>query len=232
MKIGLLICDHVKEEFKHIAGDYPVMFGNLLPNLKFDVYFVCDNHFPSHAEDCDAYIVSGSSYSVYDDVDWIIRLKEFVREIQRVNRTYVGVCFGHQLLGEALGGKVEKATVGWCVGAHSFTIVQQRDWMQPSLDTITLLMSCQDQIVKLPSDTAVLATSEKCPFGMIQVGGNMMGIQAHPEFTKAYSLALMESRVEKIGHDVVKEGIDSLKMILSQAEVSNWIENFIKNNSK
>ena len=227
MKIGLLICDHVKEKFKHIGGDYPKMFGDLLPNLEFEVYFVIDNHFPEKAEECDAYLVSGSVYSVYENVDWIIRLKAFVKEIQEKNLIYVGVCFGHQLLGEALDGKVEKAKTGWCVGVHSFSIIKEKGWMQPSLSSINLLMSCQDQIVKLPSNTTVLATSEKCPFAMIQVGENMIGIQAHPEFTKGYSRGIMKSRIERIGSNIINEGIESLAKPLNQIEVSKWIENFM-----
>ena len=227
MKTALLVCDYVKPEFLHIDGDYPAMFENLFPNLELEVFFVCDNTFPQNVNDFHAYIVTGSSYSVYDPVDWIIRLKAFVKAIYEAKIPYIGVCFGHQLLGESLGGKVEKSAVGWCVGVHEFQILHQMEWMEPKTDAVNLLMSCQDQIVQLPPDTKVLASAAKCPYGMIQVGENMFGVQAHPEFSKAYNQALMQARISRIGEEVVQEGIASLKLPLHREILQSWIELFL-----
>src|SRR5215217_7450772 len=112
MKVGLLECDHVREELLHIAGDYrqmfPALFSQVAPDWEFRFYGVCNGHFPESAGECDLYICTGSKFSVYDEEDWILRLKDFVKEIYESGKKYAGICFGHQMLAEALGGKVEK----------------------------------------------------------------------------------------------------------------------------
>ena len=228
MKIALLICDRVNDDLLHIQGDYPEMFFALFPTLKFEVFRVSEGHFPKDVNDFDAYMVNGSKYSVYEEMDWIIRLKDFVRDIYKYEKKYVGVCFGHQLLAEALGGKVAKTENGWCVGVHEFDILQQEKWMRPFQANIQLLMMCQDQVHLLPKESTVLATSKNCPVGMFRVGENMLGVQAHPEYSKAYDKALMELRQEKIGVAVVEEGIESLNKNVDRDLIANWILNFLK----
>lgn len=227
MKIGLLLCDHVRDEFMGIQSDYPDMFEALLPDFEFEVFEVCRNQFPDQVNNCEAYLVTGSKYSVYDDIDWINRLKKFVQEIQAAGKIFVGVCFGHQMLAEALGGKVKKSALGWSVGVNSFEMVASQDWMQPNLKQINLLMMCQDQVQQLPPNSRLLAAAAKCPIGMFSVGKRMLGIQAHPEFSKAYDQALMESRVDRMGAETVQSGIQSLKMPVHQSEISQWIANFL-----
>lgn len=226
-KIGLLECDHVLDELRYIAGDYREMFPAFLPDFQFQFYDVINGQFPASVEDCDAYICTGSRHSVYEEIDWILQLKQFIRDIYQSNKKFVGVCFGHQLLGDALGGKVWKSEKGWCVGVHQFEVLSQKIWMQPSLNNYQILMMCQDQVQVLPPNSEVLATSEACKIAMFQVGNNMLGIQGHPEFSKEYDQALMELRVERIGKEKVIQGIDSLKLPLDASVISQWISKFI-----
>lgn len=230
MKVGLLECDHVREELLHIAGDYnqmfPSLFSKVAPDWEFEFYDVCNNVFPESADACDVYICTGSKSSVYDNEPWISRLKEFVREIQYSGKVYIGVCFGHQMLGEALGGKVRKSEVGWCVGVHHFETVTFQNWMIPARSSFDLLMMCQDQVIELPEGAVLLAETSDCPIAMFQVGDNMLGIQAHPEFPKAYDQALMELRVERIGSAKVDLAIASLELPTHEIIVAEWIKNF------
>lgn len=228
MTVGLLECDHVLDKFWHLAGDYYQMFTALLPTVEMVPFDVCNGQFPDSVEDCDAYLCTGSRYSVYDDVVWIKELQRLVRELYARERSYVGVCFGHQLLGEALGGRVEKASVGWCVGVHTFQVTQPESWMTPPSSTYRLLMMCQDQIVALPSDSTVLSTTPACPVGMLRVGPRMLGLQAHPEFPVAYERALLENRIERIGADRVGTGLASLALPLDVGRVGEWMGNFMR----
>lgn len=232
MKIGLLECDHVREELIGIAGDYrqmfPLLFLKVAPDWEFTFYDVCNGEFPESVGACDAYICTGSKSSVYDDDEWIARLKSFVQEIHSSGQVFVGVCFGHQVLGEALGGKVRKSDAGWCVGVHRFEIIKTEDWMDPESPSFNLLMMCQDQVLQLPLGSTLLAQADNCPHAMFKVGGNMLGIQAHPEFSKEYDKALMELRVERIGQEKVDAGIESLEQPLNDVEVAGWIRNFIE----
>ena len=230
VKVGLLECDHVREELRHIAGDYqdmfPALFSNVAPEWEFQFYDVWNGHFPVSVEECDIYICTGSKSSVYDQEDWITRLKNFVVDIYQSQKTFIGVCFGHQMLGEALGGKVEKSPVGWCVGVHRFQLTARESWMQPFTDAFNLLMMCQDQVVQLPPDATLLAETPDCPHAMFRMGERMLGIQAHPEFSKKYDQALMELRVERIGEKKVELGIASLELPTQEIMFAHWIKNF------
>lgn len=228
MKVGLLECDHVLDKFQHIAGDYHQMFTALFPALEMVAYEVCQGQFPDSVTDCDAYLCTGSKYSVYDNVDWIQELQRFVRELYAREKIFVGVCFGHQMLGHALGGKVEKTQAGWCVGAHTFQVNHPERWMTPFQSTYRLLMMCQDQIVALPPDSTVLTSTPVCPVGMLRVGPRMLGLQAHPEFPVVYERALLEDRVSRIGAEKVAAGLESLAAPVDADRVGEWMVNFIR----
>lgn len=229
-KVGLLECDHVREELLPIAGDYremfPALFSQVAPEWEFTFYDVCNGHFPASADECEVYVCTGSKFSVYDDEPWIARLKEFVKEIHDSGKKYIGVCFGHQMLAEALGGTVQKSAVGWCVGVHNFQVLSHEEWMVPSRQSFNLLMMCQDQVMELPPDSKLLAETQDCPIGMFRVGENMVGIQAHPEFPRPYEKALMEIRTDRIGQAKVEMGIVSLELPLHELTFANWLKNF------
>ncbi len=228
MKIGLLECDHVLPEFHSVAGDYRDMFRVLLPEIEFVYFDACNGQLPRPDDDCDAYLCTGSKYSVYDEIDWIRALQDFVRRIYASQKKFIGVCFGHQMLGEALGGKVEKAPAGWNVGVHTFEILRRENWMTPFQPQLHLLMMCQDQIVRLPENSTVLARTAACPVAMIRAGENMLGIQGHPEFPAPYEAALLEGRRDRIGAEKADAALKSLSTPLDKALISQWILGFLK----
>ena len=95
MKAALLVCDRIGEDLKKVYGTYPKMFGDLLPALDLKAYYVCEGHFPADVNQYDAYICSGSRYSVYDEMEWILQLKNFVRAIHKSEKKFVVSCFCH-----------------------------------------------------------------------------------------------------------------------------------------
>ena len=132
MKIGILKTDAVRPEFVPEFGEYPDMFAALLsrvdPALEFATYDVEEGEFPDDIHAVDAYLITGSKSSVYDDKPWIKQLMQFVRELHARRKKLVGICFGHQLVARALGGHTEKSDKGWGVGAHSATFSQSPRW--------------------------------------------------------------------------------------------------------
>ncbi len=232
IRLGILVCDHLHPDLSSEFGDYPRMFDDLFESfeneLEINYYFVVDNRFPESIDDCDAYMTSGSKSGVNDKSEWIERLQIFIRELYHANIPFVGICFGHQLIAKALGGSAEKSSKGWGVGVHNHKLLERKTWMSDDLDDLQLVVSHQDQISKLPAATQVLAASDFCAYGMIQVGECFLGIQGHPEFSRSYSASLMRLRKATIPESVRNVGEISLNQKTSSFEVVRSIINFIK----
>lgn len=233
MKIGLLQCDDVADSLRDVHGNYPDMIQNLLravePDVQFQVWPCYQGEFPDPDADVDGWITTGSKCSAYDDEPWISDLSELIRVLWREQRPLVGICFGHQLIAQALGGRVERSRNGWGVGVSINQIDQQQPWMTPwQGEKLQLLSSHQDQVTALPEQGTVLAHSEHCPIYMMQVGDSILGIQGHPEFTKEYAADLMEMRRDIIPADVVGAGLHSLKLHVDDLLVARWVLNFIQ----
>ncbi len=227
-RIGLLVCDHVAAEFREIAGDYPDMFADLMGGVELVRYDVAAGEVPSDPTVCDGWLATGSRLSVYDDEQWISELVEFVRRVDAARVPFVGVCFGHQLIAEALGGRVAKAPGGWGVGARVARVVVGEPWMQPSASEFRVLYSHQDQVTALPPGGRVLAVAEHAPVAMLAVGDHLLGIQGHPEFAPAYARALLESRRgRRIPVDVADAALASLDASLDRGLVAAWMLAFL-----
>lgn len=232
MKLGILKTDAVRPEWVPEFGEYPDMFvallGQLDPALEFIVYDVEQGEFPDDIDEVDAYLITGSKSSVYDDKPWITTLIEFVRELDRRQKKIVGICFGHQLVAQALGGKTEKSPKGWGVGLHTHSFSSAPDWHDQGEMDFDILVSHQDQVVENAIGATVLASSEFCENAVCQVGDHILTFQGHPEFINAYSREIMELRREMIGEDVYRNGIASLAEQPQATRVARWILNFLK----
>jgi len=236
MKLGILACDHVRPHLQPRFGDYADMFipplKRYIADLKLVVYPLCDGEFPKHANECDAYISTGSRQSVYSDIAWVQQFSALVSELAIRQIPFVGICFGHQMLAQALGGKVEKAAVGWGVGISIVRIIQTQPWMTAASaenrQQYGLIISHKDQITSPPVNTSVLAGNDFCPYSMIQVGEQMLGIQGHPEFSKDYSRELMIIRQQLLGPDTFQNGIQSLDYELNADLIFAWISRFLR----
>ena len=231
MNLGLLGCDDVPERFRQFGGTYREMFEALLrphvPGLRLRWYDVHQGELPQSVDACDAWLCTGSRYSVYENRDWITALKTFVRDLNRARSTYVGICFGHQMLAEALGGKVERADVGWGVGVHGMTVVQPEAWMQPAQPHCRLQYMHADQVVRMPPESTLLAAAEHCPVAMFRVGETMLGIEGHPEFPAPYVEALVRDRRERIGPERADTALESVNEPTQHDLVARWIGNFL-----
>jgi GMP synthase-like glutamine amidotransferase len=187
MRIGILETGHVPDELRARHGTYPDMFARLLAGRGFDFrsWRVVDMEFPASVHDADGWIITGSRHGVYDPLPFIPPLEAFVRAAHAEGVPLVGICFGHQIVAQALGGRVEKAAQGWQVGPQDYDFEGER---------IRLNAWHQDQVTRPPPGAEVVATHPSCPIAALRYDDRAFTLQAHPEFDAAFLGGLMELR--------------------------------------
>jgi GMP synthase (glutamine-hydrolysing) len=189
MKVGILQTGRTPEEMRATHGDYDDLFRRLLDGRGFEfvTYPVLDNVLPASINEADGWLITGSKFGVYEGHDWIPPLESFLREAHAAARPIVGICFGHQVFAQAMGGTVEKFRGGWSVGAVDYQIDGAPH---------TLLAWHQDQITRLPEGARVVGSSDFCPYAMLEYGDNALTLQPHPEFTADFIADLLAARGE------------------------------------
>lgn len=232
MKIGILKTDVVREKWVPEFGEYPDMFEQLLsecdPSLEFAVYDSQQCEYPDDIDAVDAYLITGSRDSVYEDKAWIHRLMDFVRELHRRRKPLVGICFGHQIVAQAIGGRTEKADVGWGVGLHRYRFHSVPEWFDDGDPEFAALVSHQDQVTENAEGAECLASSDFCPNAVCQIGRHILTFQGHPEFVNAYSRAIMDYRREMVGEAVYQSGVASLAAMPDRRRMAGWILKFLR----
>ncbi|HZJ28184.1 MAG TPA: hypothetical protein VFF40_14420 [Acidimicrobiia bacterium] len=230
MRIGLLIVGHVDEASRHVAGDYPELFGALLEpvGITLEPYAVDEGVFPDSEDECEGWICSPSRGSAFDEQPWLGDAEELIRRMVDRERPYVGICFGHQLLAQALGTRVARSEKGWQVGVHSYEITAREPWMDPPAAEIAVIASHQDQVTELPRDARLLARASGggCAVAGFAVGERAWTLQPHPEFTVPLAEDLLARRVAVIGSARVADARATLDRPLDQATIARWIGNF------
>jgi GMP synthase (glutamine-hydrolysing) len=227
--VGLLLCDHLDDDVAEQVGDYTELFPAIFEPAGVDlvVYEVTRGELPDRLDAHDGWIVSGSRRSTYEDEDWIRRLEDLVRRIVGEQQPLVGICFGHQMVAQALGGTVARADVGWGVGRKAFDVVAAPEWMAP-VERFDILMSHRDQVTRLPEGAEVVATADYCPVGAYRIGDHVFCVQGHPEFVPELSRILMGKRREVIGDEVVDAALETLHEPPDSEHVVAWMAEFFR----
>ncbi|MEO3416448.1 type 1 glutamine amidotransferase [Roseovarius sp. CAU 1744] len=195
MKIGILITGHAIPEFhEDFGGDYDAVFAHMLRGhgFTFQGYDVVDGEFPDGPESADGWLITGSKHGAYEDHDWIPPLESLIRDIHAAGRPLVGVCFGHQIVAQALGGKVEKFGGGWSVGRTTYKIEGQ---------DMAINAWHQDQVTEPPAGAKVIGSSDFCANAALLYGDRIYTIQPHPEFTARMIGQLLETRAPGVVPD-------------------------------
>lgn len=227
IRIGLLRMAELPDAAFSVAGPMVGLYQQLFHGHPVEVLDVPvhEGATPASLADCDGWMISGSPASVYDDHDWIRTGEEIVRAAHAEERPLIGICFGHQMIAQALGGRVEKSAAGWGIGAREYEIVLPLPFFDS--DTITLLASHQDQVVEIPADATIWSASDYCPVAGFTIGERIVTVQGHPEYSPELVAALYESRRQRIGDDAVDTALATLTTPLSNDAFADAIVRLI-----
>ncbi|WP_454273534.1 type 1 glutamine amidotransferase [Roseovarius sp. MBR-154] len=198
MKIGILQTGHAPDVVLPELGDYDTMMARMLDGNDFDfvTYSVVDEEFPDGPQDADGWLVTGSKHGAYEDHAWIAPLEDLIRAIHAEGLPMVGICFGHQIIAQALGGTVVKHPDGWRVGPTQYEIEGT---------PLTLNAWHQDQVIAVPEGAEVVGRAEGCDIAALRYGDRIFTVQPHPEFNATMMDRLIEHRAVGVVPDPLRD---------------------------
>lgn len=234
MRIGILETDKLDDETQQLYGSYAEMFCRLFisvdKTITFKTYQVIRNEFPLDINECDAYLITGSKSSAYDDTNWIGSLKEFINTLNKHKKTLIGICFGHQVIAEALGGKVIQSDKGWGLGTMTYSVLNKQPWMHKSVNEFKLIITHHDQVQTLPATAQLIAGNDFCPIAAFQLEHHILTFQGHPEFTADFANHLLTFQQPPLAIETLNIIRHKLTDATDHVVVAQWILNFIVDN--
>lgn len=202
MLIGILQTGQSPDMLRDAAGDYPDMFAQLLAGrgLTFRTYRVEEMDFPTDVHDCEGWLITGSRHGAYEDHPFIPKLEAFIRAVIGAHVPLVGICFGHQIIAQAMGGKVERYPGGWAVGPQDYDFGGEK---------VTLNAWHRDQVTEVPKGAEVVACNDFCENAALVYGEDAFTVQAHPEFRDDFVRGLMQTRGKGVVPDDLMAAADA-----------------------
>ncbi len=232
MILGILETDRPEAFLQEKYGSYSDMFQALFASvdeqMRFKSYNVVQNEYPEKIDDCDAYLITGSKASPYENKAWIKALSDYVVMLHTHQKKLIGICFGHQLIAQALGGSVQKSDSGWGVGTALRDVLRHKPWMGKGQKHFKIFVSHQDQVTQLPPNAEHIAGNHFCAYASFQIGNHILTFQGHPEFQPDYLHQLIAGRREIIGAARADFAMHSLQEKTDHPQIARWIVAFLK----
>lgn len=231
MKVGILAAGTSPDELADRHGTYADMVCALLQragmDAEFSVYEVRNDDFPDTVECCDAWVITGSRHNVDEGMPWIGRLERMVPEILAAGKPLAGICFGHQLIAQALGGRVERFSGGWGLGLQEYALLDSAHLETEGRRSFRINAIHQYQVVEKPASADVFATSESCRFAGLLYGEQVITLQAHPEFSSDFERELLVLRKSSAFPDEAASralaALDQCPVDTDSDQVGQWL---------
>lgn len=230
VRLGVLQAGRVPEEMADQHADYDQLFVNLLGADEFDYrhWAVLDGQFPDSTADADAWLITGSRFGAYEDHDWIPPLEELIRQIFAADQPLVGICFGHQIIAQAMGGKVEKFADGWSVGRVEYKLEKSVFGSAIDSEHTPLLAFHQDQVVQAPQTATTVGSTDFCKHAALLYGNRALTIQPHPEFYSEFIGGLLEARRAILPEAIIDTATKALGQPIVREPIADTIRHFLK----
>jgi GMP synthase-like glutamine amidotransferase len=232
MKLTIIQAGEVPPPLRPKFGSYPPMYMRMFDEAGFGFAYetvpIFDGAgFPDPAK-LEAIVITGSSAGVYEDHAWLPPLRDFIRGAYAANTPMLGICFGHQVMADALGGDVRKSDKGWGLGRHTYALKHRPAAFATDLPALSIACSHQDQVIVPPAGAEVYLSSDFTPnAGLAYRNGRALSLQPHPEFQDDYVLALAELRRGRAPDEVVDKAVASIATPSHSKDVAVWLGNFL-----
>jgi len=208
---------------------FEAMFDQTGQGFSYETINVAEGEpFPDLAR-LEGVVITGSAAGVYDDLPWLEPLRDFIRKGYQQRTPLLGICFGHQIMADALGGDVRKSPKGWGLGRHTYEVTARPGFMPKAPSALAVACSHQDQVLVPPREAEVILASDFTPnAGLAYRNGAALSLQPHPEFADDYTVALAELRRGKAPDELVDSAVSSVAMPSHSADVAGYIGRFFK----
>lgn len=232
MKLTLIQTGAVPEPLNARFDPYPDMFAQMFEavgaGFTFETVRVAEGENLPDPRGLEAALITGSPAGVYDDFPWIAPLRAFIRAGYGAGLPMVGVCFGHQIIADALGGEVRKSEKGWGLGRHRYRVLARPEAMADAPETLAVACSHQDQVIVPPETARVVLASDFAPnAGLVYDNGAVLSVQPHPEFSDDYAEALARLRRGRAADAVVDAAIASFEGPSDRWLLADYLARFL-----
>lgn len=234
MKLTIIQTGELGQPLLNQFGPYAKMFERMFDatgrGFSYEAVRVFEGEpFPDSGA-LEGIVITGSAAGVYEDHAWLEPLRRFIRSAYSDRTPMLGVCFGHQIMADALGGDVRKSDKGWGLGRHTYSVTHRPGYMTTAPAALSIACSHQDQVIVPPAEAEVILASDFTPnAGLVYRNGAALSFQPHPEFLDDYTLALAELRRGKASDAVIETALASVATPSHSADVAGYIGQFFKN---
>lgn len=232
MKIIVLLCDVFEDimPFEDISYNSMISdaFLSVKADIKFEFYEAFARELPDTIEDDAIYLIPGSRSDAYADIPWLNELRHFIEELHDEKAKIIGICFGHQLIADTLGGRVEKAVSGVGLGIRDAQICIPQVAKQFEHACFTLHNYHQDQVVILPKEAKLVASSNFCPIEAYSIGKHIFCLQGHPEFDSNYMRFLIRNHSFNVSEIIRMKALKTLERDTNNTDTLKHILKFMQ----
>jgi GMP synthase-like glutamine amidotransferase len=154
----------------------------------------CDGELPPPDDAADGWVITGSIASVGDEAPWMLALEDRIRQRHRQRQPTAGLCFGHQLVAKALGGRVGPSPAGWRLGVATTHLRPPLPaWLPSQQREFRLHAVHEEQVLSPPAGVRALGGDDHTPHAALCAGRHLFTTQYHPELSAPFMLALLDA---------------------------------------